>query len=328
MSDSTFPFLGIDIGGTKISVCLGTSEGKILDRERFPTNPAHGPDPACDKIANVASLLLERNPDCQKIAGVGVSAPGPLSSRAGHFINPPNMPTWHGFSIVQALESRLGHPVRLMNDANASALAEWRFGAGKGAETLVFFTMSTGMGAGLIIGGRLHEGPDDMAGEVGHLPVSPDGPVGFSRRGSLEGFCSGPGLAQLAVLKLTQAIHTEEDSKLFHLGKDYRLVNAEDVGAAAVNGDRIARDVFREVGEKLGMFSSWIVDVLNPDIIVVGTIGRIHADLILPPAREEINRACHPASASRVRLVPAKLEAETGDLAAICAALEPSEKQQ
>ncbi len=212
---------------------------------------------------------------------------------------------WHGFPIRSALEQRLDLKVRLMNDANAAALAEWRYGAGRNIQTMIFYTMSTGMGAGLIVGGRLHEGLDDLAGEIGHLAVSADGPVGFGRRGSLEGFCSGPGLSQLAVMKLTQARHEERDSLLLHLGKDYRLIGAEDVGKAAREGDVVALDVFYEIGLKLGQFSAFMVDILNPEAIVVGTIGRLYTDLILPQARAEIDRLSHPAAARRVRLLSA-----------------------
>ena len=307
--------LGVDIGGSKISVCVGSVRGEILASERFSTLP---PEEACDRIAELArGLIVDRS----LFEVVGLSAPGPLSSREGCFLNPPNMPGWHGFPIRSALERRLDLKVRLMNDANAAALAEWRYGAGRDTQTMIFYTMSTGMGAGLIVGGRLHEGLDDLAGEVGHLAVSSDGPVGFGRRGSLEGFCSGPGLSQLAVMKLTQVRHEEGDSLLLHLGKDYRLIGAEDVGRAAREGDVVALDVFHEVGLKLGQFSALMVDILNPEAIVVGTIGRLYADLILAPARKEIDRLSHPAAARRVRLLPAALGPLAGDLAAICAAL-------
>jgi glucokinase len=311
--------LGIDIGGTKISVCTGTQGGEILASNRFPTRLDLSPLETCDRIARAAKMLTARIGDLHPV--VGVSAPGPLSSRRGVFVNPPNMPGWHGFPVVTELEKRLGLGIRLMNDANAAALAEWRFGAGRGTETLIYYTMSTGMGAGLVISGRLHEGKDDMAGEIGHLQVSEDGPVGFGRRGSIEGFCSGPGLAQLAVMKLTQARHEERDSVLFAARKDYRLIDAVDVGEAARKKDPVALDVFAEVGRRLGELSSVFVDLLNPDAIVLGTIGRIHSRLIIPSARKVIRARCHPASARRVKILPAKLGERTGDVAALCAAL-------
>ncbi len=312
------PTLGVDIGGTKIAVVVGTARGEVIAREQLATEPLLGPEDACDRIAQAASRVSE---GLELHEVVGVSAPGPLSSRGGRFLNPPNMPSWHGFEITAALESRLERSVRLMNDANASALAEWRFGAGKGTETMIFFTMSTGMGAGLIIGGQLHEGPDDMAGEVGHSRLERDGPVGFGRRGSLEGYCSGPGMAQLTVLRLIAARHDERDSVLFHLDKDFRLVDARDLGTAAKGGDAVALGVLKEVGKRLGQFSAQVVDLLNPEVIVVGTIGRVLHEYILPAARREIDGLAHPSSARRVELRPAALGEQTGDLAAVCAAL-------
>lgn len=315
---AVLPILGVDIGGTKISVAVGSAAGEILASERFPSEVDKGPDYAMDRIA-LAVARLTRNMTIHDT--VGVSAPGPLSSRDGIFLNPPNMPGWFEFPVKAALEKRLGLKVRLMNDANAAAAAEWFFGAGRGMETIVFLTMSTGMGAGLIIGGRLHEGLDDMAGEIGHIRVASDGPVGFGRRGSIEGFCSGPGLAQLAVMKLIQARHAGISSLLLNLGKDFRLVDAKDVGDAADKGDRVAREVFAECGRKLGEFCAMITDVLNPEAIILGTIGRIHEDLIIPPARAELDRLAHPRAAARVKILPAALGERTGDLAAICAAV-------
>lgn len=308
MSETIDDFiLSIDIGGTKTAISLVTPLGKILAHERFPTSVELGPDDLCQRMAKSAATLqkeVNRGP----WIGVGVSAPGPLSSQDGCFLNPPNMPGWHGYPIVATLKEHLGtSAVELMNDANAAAYAEFKFGAGINAQTMIFFTMSTGMGAGLIIQGRLHEGLDDMAGEVGHTLVASDGPVGFGRRGSLEGFCSGPGIAQLAVTKLTQALHEESDSTLFHLEKDWRLIDATDVGNAAKGGDLVALSCLRESGEKLGLFCADLIDLLNPEMIVLGTIGRLHSDLIIPEARRIIDQIAHPKSARRVKIVPAKL---------------------
>ncbi|MFT7618702.1 MAG: glucokinase [Planctomycetota bacterium] len=306
-SDSNQSILSVDIGGTKTAVALVTLSGEILANEQFPTVVEKGPEDLCDRL-QVSSATLQNTCPTFELIGVGVSAPGPLSSLSGCFLNPPNMPGWHGFPITEALSQRImGIPIELMNDANAAAYAEFKFGAGAGIQTMVFFTMSTGMGAGLIIGGRLHEGLDDMAGEVGHTLVAQDGPVGFGRRGSLEGFCSGPGIAQLATTKLTQAIHEERDSALLHLDKDWRLVDSMDVGRAAELGDEVAQDCLRESAARLGGFCADLVDLLNPERIVLGTIGRMHADLMIPVARAEINRIAHAKAAERVQIVPAKL---------------------
>ena len=306
MNSRTQPVLSIDIGGTKTAVAVVEKSGTILWSTQFPTLVEEGPPSLIRRVLEHLSAFSDP-PGGHDIAGCGISAPGPLSSSNGCFLNPPNMPGWHGFPIKAALEEALKLPCTLMNDANAAALAEFLYGAGQGSDTMVFFTMSTGMGAGLIIQGRLHQGPDDMAGEVGHLAVAPDGPVGFGIRGSLEGFCSGPGIAQLAVTRLIQARHRQEDSALFHLDRDWRLIDSRDVGQAAQAGDALARDCLEECAEKLGSFCALLTDLLNPDRIVLGTIGRIHQDIIIPTARRVVEERAHPAAARRLQIVPSRL---------------------
>ncbi|MCA9321974.1 MAG: ROK family protein [Planctomycetes bacterium] len=311
-------YLGIDIGGTKLAVCRGRADGTITASHRFPTADTPEPRSACDRLAE---SLLAIAADLDPETPVGVSAPGPLSSAEGCLLNPPNMPLWHDFDLRSALEVRLARPVAIMNDANAAAAAEWRWGAGRGTQTMVFFTMSTGMGAGLVVGGRLHQGASELAGEVGHTRVAPDGPVGFGRRGSLEGFCSGPGIRQLAVAHLHQARHGNQPSLLFRDDRDYRLVDMPEIGSAARAGDAVALEVFEEVGRRLGDYCSGLVDLLNPDAIVVGTIGRLFAEFILPTTRRVIDESVHPRAARQVQLLPAALGDATGDLASIAVAL-------
>ncbi len=298
--------LSIDIGGSKTATALVDKNGQVKGQDQFPTEVGRGPQDLCHRIRNsfTAKLGVE---DFSAFLGGGISAPGPLSSSSGCFLNPPNMPGWHGFPIKKELEEILGCSLELMNDANAAACGEYAYGAGRGSQTMIFFTMSTGMGAGLIIGGQLHEGIDDMAGEVGHTIVNPGGPIGFGRSGSLEGYCSGPGIAQLAVGKLIQALHRDHKSLLFDLNKDWRLVTCEDVGAAARQGDSLAQDCFRECGKKLGIFCADLVDLLNPEVIVLGTIGRLYADFIIPAAEAEIKRIAHPQGANRVKILGASL---------------------
>ena len=310
--------LGIDIGGTKLAVCLATEAGEILERLQFPTETERGPEAACRRLTEAAEELESRH---GRAVAVGISAPGPLSSEEGRFLNPPNMNGWHDFPIARALSERLGRQVELMNDANAAAWAEWRWGAARDLSTMLFFTMSTGMGAGLVIGGRLHEGIDDLAGEIGHVRISADGPVGFGRRGSVEGYCSGPGIRQLTALKLHQAMHAQKSSELLDDEIDFRLLDLPRIGEAARNGDAVALDVFAEVGRRFGEFCSPMIDMLNPEMIVLGTIGRLFFDLIEPTARAEIDARCHERAARRVALAPAALGRSTGDLAAISAVL-------
>ncbi|WJH34017.1 ROK family protein [Paenibacillus sp. CC-CFT747] len=189
---------GIDIGGTKCAVCLGrlTSDGvTVIGKQAYPTPST--PELAMESfIQGLETLALQHG--VERFASIGISCGGPLDSRRGRILSPPNLPGWDDIDVITPLKERFGVPVAVQNDANAGALAEWKWGAGKGFSNVIFLTFGTGMGAGLILDGRLYSGTNDMAGEVGHMRLAEDGPVGFGKAGSFEGFCSGGGIAKLA----------------------------------------------------------------------------------------------------------------------------------
>ena len=192
--------IGYDIGGTKCAVSLGRVEGermKILDKAQFPTQGA--PEDVLSQMADCAEgLLKKRGLSFRDVASAGISCGGPLDSVRGVVLSPPNLPGWDAIPAVEILEKRTGVSTKLQNDANACAVAEWKFGAGRGSRNMVFLTFGTGLGAGLILDGRLYCGASDMAGEVGHIRLAEDGPVGYGKPGSAEGFCSGGGIATAA----------------------------------------------------------------------------------------------------------------------------------
>lgn len=176
--------LGIDIGGTKCAVCLGEYGGyglRIAAKKRFET-PVGNPWKAVEKLLSLSAEILEENTaPPESLSAIGVSCGGPLDSKRGVILSPPNLPGWDGIEISAAFESRFGAPCGLQNDANACALAEWKFGAGRGLESMVFLTFGTGLGAGLILGGKLYSGANDNAGEVGHVRLAGRGPVGYGK---------------------------------------------------------------------------------------------------------------------------------------------------
>ena len=189
---------GIDIGGTKCAVVLGAADGgeiRVLGKRRFATPPA--PEAALAQIAAALDDLLDETGS--RLEAIGISCGGPLDSRRGLVLSPPNLPGWDAIDVVAPFRARYGVPTALQNDANAAALAEWRWGAGRGCRNVIFLTFGTGMGAGLILDGRLYSGTNDLAGEVGHMRLEADGPLGYGKAGSFEGFCSGGGIARLAV---------------------------------------------------------------------------------------------------------------------------------
>src|SRR5580658_7232189 len=187
--------IGTDIGGTKVSVCLGDVASGILARSRFPTAAFPGPVATLGEIVRRArELMAESGVAAAEITRIGISCAGPLDSSRGMVLSPPNMPGWDAVPVCEILQRELGGVARLENDANAAALAEWQFGAGRGTRHMVFLTCSTGMGGGLILDGRLYRGRRDLAGEVGHLRLTDDGPKLYDKAGSFEAWASGSGL--------------------------------------------------------------------------------------------------------------------------------------
>jgi len=196
-------FVGIDIGGTKCAVILGAEDAEknfsVNGKSILLTRDFPDPRQMVRKLQEETEQLLERHDiPVDSLAAIGISCGGPLDSKKGIVLSPPNLPGWDEIPVVDLFVERFGIPAFLQNDANACALAEWLMGAGRGTQNMVFLTFGTGMGAGLILNGKLYTGTNDLGGEAGHVRLAPGGPVGFGKAGSFEGFCSGGGIAQLA----------------------------------------------------------------------------------------------------------------------------------
>jgi glucokinase len=305
----------LDIGGTKCAVSVGRAEGDgitILQREAIPT-PASQAE-AMDALCTLARQLAGG----EAVDGIGISAGGPLDAEAGELLSPPNLPTWRGVSLTRWANGLLAAPALLENDANACALAEWHWGAGRGSRMMVFLTFGTGLGAGIVADGRILRGATGDAGEVGHWRIRDFGPSGYGKIGSFEGYCSGGGLRQLA---LTVSERYRQNGSLPAYAREGHG-DVKAVAEAARAGDEAAREVFTVCGEALGSGLSLLVDVLNPDRIVLGSIYARCADLLEPPMRAVMARECLPRSLSACGVVPAALGENIGDYAALALARE------
>lgn len=318
--------IGFDIGGTKCAVVLGRQdEGgiEILDRISFPTETEKRPNHALDLLEeNTKKIAADNGLALGDISAIGISCGGPIDSRRGLILSPPNLPGWDEIHIVERFKNAFGLPAALQNDANACALAEWKWGAGKGAQNLIFLTFGTGMGAGLILDGRLYIGASELAGEVGHIRLADDGPLGYGKHGSFEGFCSGGGIARY-VQDVVRKLRTE--GKTVSFCRDETELNGlttRRVAEAAQSGDAVAVEIFKEVGRRLGQGLSILIDVLNPDVIVIGSIFARQQDLLWPTAEEVIKREALLGASSVCRVLPAKLGEQIGDYAALSVASE------
>lgn len=320
--------IGLDIGGTKLAAVIADRDGTILQKVRRPTDAARGPKAIvgtlCDMVREVASLASVA---LTEVAGIGVSCGGPLDTGTGVVYSPPNLPGWDGIPLKAWLEETLNLSAFVENDANAEALAEWLFGAGRGYRNVVYMTMSTGIGGGLILDGRLYRGTCDAAGEVGHMTLVPDGPrCGCGKRGCLEALCSGPSIARRA-RELVAAQHidtslgrtqTESGSLMLDLvNGDVNAITAETVMDAARRGDRAALRIVDETARYMAQGLGNIVNVLNPEIIIIGTIIVKAGDLLLGPIRDYLRQETWERLYRTVQIVPAALGDAVGDLAAI-----------
>ena len=308
--------LGIDIGGTKCAVALGRTDGKILSRQAMLTEVDRlTPQGVLERLAAMARDLMGSTKDAEKPIGVGISCGGPLDTKTGMIHSPPNMPEWKSVPVRAFFEKALSLPVRVENDANATALAEWQYGAGKGTRNFVFLTMGTGIGGGLILDGRLYRGTTDLAGEIGHQTILMNGPLcGCGKRGCLEALASGPAIARLARESMVYGRHKKV---LALAGGRPGDITAAHVVEAANAGDAFARQILEEAGTYMGLGIANVIQMLNPERIALGTIAVHAGDHILNPIRAAVAEYCWKRSSDVCQILPAALGDAAQDLAAI-----------
>ncbi len=315
-------YIGVDLGGTKTAVILSEAPPDRLGRMEFATLPEHGPQPALDKMLDCIRRLLAQH-DCRtrNVIAIGVSCGSPLDRVRGVIQAPPNMASWVDVPIRQILEDAFQAPCRVENDANAGAVAEHRYGAGKGIRHMVFLTLGTGLGAGIIIDERIYHGARDSAGEIGHVRLTQSGPVGYNKAGSVEGWSSGGGMARLGEHMLIEAERRGQSSILRQRITNGELLTARDIAEAARAGDHVASRILAVSGRRLGQAIAILIDVLNPERIVLGGLAARIGDPLLSPMRKVIEREALPQAAKDCEIVPAALGEQIGDVAALCVAM-------
>jgi glucokinase len=295
-------FIGIDIGGTKTAVSAGAEGGVILEKKAFPTD--RNLKTALENIFRETGILIEKyNKYGKGVSALGISCGGPLDSGRGIVQSPPNLPGWDDVPIVEMLEKRFFLPAFIENDANACALAEWYYGAGKGCENMIFLTFGTGLGAGFILNGKLYRGANGLAGEAGHIRMSEDGPPGYGKRGSLEGWCSGGGLSA--------AYYEAWGEK----------ISGGEVCFRAEKGNEKAMKIIEKSAFMLGRGLALFIDIINPDRIVIGSIFARSEALFRAGIEKVIYEEALPLTAGACTVYPARLGEALGDTAALCVAI-------
>ncbi|MBK7857018.1 MAG: ROK family protein [Archangiaceae bacterium] len=304
--------LAIDIGGTKLAAGVVAQDGTIVSKGRVPTDVPKGPEQAIERLNALCRQLMAQagNPE---IAVIGIGCGGPLDPRTGVTLTPPNLPGWEDFPVVARVEKGLGKKAFIDNDANAAVLGEHLFGAGRGYQHLVYLTVSTGVGGGVILDGRLYQGMNGNAAELGHLSMSYDGwPCPCGSKGCIEAFCSGTNIARRARLTASP--------RLLELAGSREAITTEHVVAAVREGDAAARKVWDDTLEVLGAGVASMINAFNPQrVIIGGGVASVGPLFLEPVARIGLARAMKPL-AKGVDVVPAALGDQVGVMGAAAVA--------
>jgi glucokinase len=304
--------VGLDVGGTKTACVEGAFDGRIIQRIEWLTR-AHEPFARIfpEVVDQLKQLIKTANQQSRTIVAISVSVGGPLKIQEGQLLNPPHLPGWHNVNLKQALALAFpGIPVYVEHDGNAGALAEFHFGVGKarpGLQHLIFLTFGTGVGAGFIVNGKILHGASDTAGEIGHWRLSEDGPLAYGKKGCWESFASGAGLVHLAS-QMYPARWT----------RDTRI---RDLVDAMLHSDHEALQVATVAGKWLGRGLALLIDALNPQVIVLGSLAVVLQERILAPARQVVEEEALPQPRAACEIIPSVLGSSIGDVAALMAAL-------
>jgi glucokinase-like ROK family protein len=309
---------GIDMGATHLTVLIANFSAQVIAEKEIPFNIADGPTTCIDQADQLLRELLQgANLSLQNLAAIGVGVPGPIVTKAGMVLAPPLMPGWDRFPIRDTLEKRWGCPVSLNNDAELGVLGEWAYGAGRGAQNLAYIKVGTGVGAGLFMDGQIYRGATGSAGEIGHMTIDENGPLCIcGNRGCLEAMTGGKAIAA----KARDAIASNKRTELANL-KPVENITVMEIARAAARGDLVAQEILTEAGNQLGIAIASLVNLFNPDIVVVGGGVAQTGDLFLEPVRKAVQKRSLPAAAYEVRITTSLLGKRSSSMGAVVQAL-------
>ena len=292
--------LGVDLGASTFKCGLISPEWKIVARNEAPTRAIDGPAQAADRIAENVRALISQLPNDAQISCIGICSPGPIDHATGVIVDPPNLTGWRNVPFAQMLSERVGLPVSLEHDAKASALGEFHFGAGRGAKSMALIIVGTGIGAAILVDGKLYRGAHDAAGEIGHITVDLDGPIcTCGSQGCVEAYAGGPAIVNAYNYSTRRGVES-----------------AEAIVRAANDGDEIARRVFQRAGRALGAAIATMAMLNDIDTFVLfGSVVKA-GELLLAPAREAVPHYSHKSISSRVKIVVGELGNDAGILGA------------
>lgn len=307
--------IGVDLGGTNTRTALVARNGDILEKQKEETLAAEGHEKVIAKlIRNIDRQRANADQHDRRVGAVGVGAPGVIHEQTGVVVKSPNFPDWNDLPLKQILERELKLPVFIENDANAAALGEqWR-GAAKDIRSMIFLTLGTGVGGGIILDGRIWHGADGMAGEVGHMTIIPDGrSCGCGNRGCLEMYASSRGIV-MTFKAMCAGKHLDAE--------DRKEVTSAQIYQAARNGDAVAHLVMKDMGRYLGIGVANLINIFNPEMVVIGGGVKAAWDLFIDATREEVRKRAFTYAAERTKIVPSMLGDEAGMVGAAAVAFQ------
>ncbi len=313
--------IGIDIGGTKTSVFVATDIPSVLEKEIFATSD---PEMTIKNILNIIDKYIKKY---KNIEAVGISCGDPISAEEGIIMSPPNLIGWDNIHICNIISSHTKITnVFLENDANGCALAEFLWGAGKGSEHMCFITCGTGFGAGLILNGQLYRGASGSAGEVGHIRLSNDGPIGYNKKGSFEGFCSGGGISRLALNIIEKNRNREDVLEFTQKYLKDNDITTKLLSEAAIENNKFALSVFDNSAKYLGRGLAIVIDILNLERIIIGGVYAKMEKYFYDTMIEVLKDECLSSTFNAVKILKPHFGGNIGDYGTIAIALKSNTK--
>jgi glucokinase len=310
--------IAVDLGGTQIRAAVCDADGQIYKRVARLTHASEGPAAVLARINETIAEAAD-GASIEAVAGIGIGAPGPLDPTSGTILAAPNLPGWVNVPLRNLVSAHFGKPTFLGNDANVAGLAELTYGAARGVRDLIYLTISTGIGSGIVVDGRMLLGARGLAAEAGHTIIKPDGPkCGCGNRGCVETFAAGPAISRDVVGRLKAG----KASKITRLvGGDLDKVDARVISEAAAAGDKLAVNAFRRAGKYLGLGIVNLLHLFNPRMIVLGGSVTKAGPLLFDPMWEAIRARAMPAYLEGLSIVPAALGDDVGLLGALALAV-------
>jgi glucokinase len=306
-------FIGVDLGGTNIKAgIVDLKIGKLISIRSTPTLAREGHESVMQRIAGlIDELIASSGLSREEFGGVGIGVPGVLDLEEGLVLFLPNLPgTWPKVPLARFIQDKMGLPVRLLNDARAITLGEWKFGAGRGVDTLACFAIGTGIGGGLVINGALHLGIGGTAGELGHQIIDYNGPLcGCGNRGCLEAYASGPAIAAMGIKAVIQGQTTAIGALVDH---DLNRISPKVIYQAASQGDRVAIDIFAQAGEYIGIAAANVLASIGPRKVVIAGGVASAGELLLESIRSTIRQRVFIMPANQVEILQAELGNNAG----------------